>query len=105
MINFLYFLFIFIFLVIGRYHLYISFGCPWACRTLTVLKLKGLDHVITVNVVDWLLQKPPGWKFTEGKPGCTADTVNNFQFLSEVILSSDQGINSKVDEYFSYVFT
>ena len=46
--------------------------------------LKGLEEVISVDVVDWLLQKPPGWKFTEGKPGCTPDSVNNCKFLSEV---------------------
>lgn len=73
----------------GRYHLYVSFGCPWACRTLIVRKLKGLEHVITVDVVDWLLEKPQGWKFTEEKPGCTPDTVNKCQFLSEVYALSD----------------
>ena len=49
-------------------------------------KLKGLEHVITVDVVDWLLEKPQGWKFTEEKPGCTPDTVNKCQFLSEVLI-------------------
>ena len=47
-------------------------------------KLKGLEDVITVDVVDWLLEKPQGWKFTEEKDGCTPDSVNNCQFLSEV---------------------
>ncbi len=33
----------------GRYHLYVSLNCPWACRTLMVRKLKKLDDVISVE--------------------------------------------------------
>ena len=35
----------------GRYHLYVSYACPWASRCLAFLKLKGLDHVIGVSVI------------------------------------------------------
>ncbi|CAH7672790.1 glutathione S-transferase [Phakopsora pachyrhizi] len=35
----------------GRYHLYVSLACPWAHRTLIVLKLKGLQSIIGVSVV------------------------------------------------------
>ena len=49
-----------------RYHLYVSFACPWAHRTLIVRKLKGLEKVISVNVVHWLMEAK-GWTFdTEG---------------------------------------
>lgn len=34
----------------GRYHLYISYACPWACRCLSFLMLKGLDEAITFSV-------------------------------------------------------
>jgi hypothetical protein len=34
----------------GRYHLYVSYACPWASRCLAFLKLKGLDHAIDVMV-------------------------------------------------------
>jgi len=48
----------------NRYHLYISYACPWACRCLLVLKLKGLDHIIGVTTVDWFLQnRGNGWRF------------------------------------------
>lgn len=49
----------------NRYHLYVSLACPWAHRTLIVRKLKGLEKVISVNVVDWFLDKK-GWKFDPG---------------------------------------
>ncbi|KAJ0076321.1 hypothetical protein Patl1_33848 [Pistacia atlantica] len=34
----------------GRYHLYISYACPWACRCLAFLKIKGLKKAITFTV-------------------------------------------------------
>ncbi|CAN6326658.1 unnamed protein product [Urochloa humidicola] len=35
----------------GRYHLYVSYSCPWACRCLAYLKLKGLDRAIGFTVL------------------------------------------------------
>lgn len=75
-----------------RYHLYVSLGCPWAHRTLIVRKLKGLESVITVDVVDWLLGKE-GWKFTDQKPMTTLDTVNNCTFISQIYEMSDPSYN------------
>jgi putative glutathione S-transferase len=34
----------------GRYHLYASYGCPWAHRTLIYLALKKLTGVISVAI-------------------------------------------------------
>src|SRR5260370_42054092 len=36
----------------GRYHLYISGGCPWAQRTAIVRKLMGLQDVVSLSYVD-----------------------------------------------------
>src|SRR6187431_886907 len=36
----------------GRYHLYVSLACPWAHRTIIFRKLKGLEDVISMDVVE-----------------------------------------------------
>ena len=35
----------------GRYHLYVSYACPWAHRTLIFRVFKGLKDAISVSVV------------------------------------------------------
>ena len=47
----------------GRYHLYAAWGCPYANRTLIGRKIKGLEDVITLNVVHTLNTPPEGWIF------------------------------------------
>jgi putative glutathione S-transferase len=66
----------------GRYHLYVSYACPWAHRTLIFRKLKGLEGMIGVSVVHWLLGDE-GWTFTPG-PGVVPDDVNGAQRLYEL---------------------
>ena len=73
--------------VAGRYHLYISLACPWACRTLITLKLKGLDRIIDFTVVD-PVRDDRGWAFSDA-PDCGPDPVNHFKFLSEAYAASD----------------
>ncbi|KAI0479009.1 glutathione S-transferase [Xylariaceae sp. FL0804] len=46
----------------GRYHLYVSYACPWAHRTLIARKLKGLEDIISYSVVHWHLGEK-GWRF------------------------------------------
>lgn len=46
----------------GRYHLYVSYACPWACRTLIARKLKGLEDFISFSSVHWHLGEK-GWRF------------------------------------------
>ncbi|KAH7417955.1 putative glutathione S-transferase omega-like 2 [Cadophora sp. MPI-SDFR-AT-0126] len=46
----------------GRYHLYVSYACPWAHRTLIVRQLKGLQDIIPFTSVHWHMQAL-GWHF------------------------------------------
>lgn len=41
----------------GRYVLYVSYACPWACNCMAMLKLKGLEEVIDVCVTHPIWQK------------------------------------------------
>ena len=65
----------------GRYHLYVSWACPWAHRTIIVRKLKQLEGIIGLTAVD-PIRDERGWAFREG-PGHSPDPVNGFHFLSE----------------------
>jgi putative glutathione S-transferase len=47
----------------GRYHLYVSLACPWACRTVIVRTLKGLEAAVGMTVVD-PIRDERGWRFT-----------------------------------------
>ncbi|HET7307995.1 MAG TPA: glutathione S-transferase family protein [Gammaproteobacteria bacterium] len=66
----------------GRYHLYVSLACPWAHRGLIFRKLKGLESMIGLSIVDPFMGDD-GWFFSDG-PGCIPDTVNGFKFLREL---------------------
>ena len=65
----------------GRYHLYVSSACPWAHRIIIVRKLKRLEDVIGMTVVD-PLRDERGWAFRNG-PGYSKDPVNGFVYLSD----------------------
>ncbi len=67
----------------GRYHLYVSWACPWAHRTLIYRTLKGLEDAIGVTVVDPLMLAD-GWVVPAG-----ADPVNHAQFLWQVYAKAD----------------
>mgnify|MGYP000132537756 CR=1 FL=1 len=70
-----------------RYHLYVSLGCPWAHRTAIMWKLKGLEEVISLSIVDPVITED-GWAFSD-YPGCTPDTVNGAVYLREIYLKAD----------------
>ena len=78
----------------GRYHLYISLACPWAHRTLIMRSLKGLERLIGVSVVHWLMGED-GWTFDDG-PGVVPDTVNDARRLYEIYQQADPHCTSRV---------
>jgi putative glutathione S-transferase len=71
----------------GRYRLYVAYICPWACRTLIALRLKGLESAIDVCVVDPRLGDQ-GWQFT-GQRGSDLDTLNGATHLHELYTFAD----------------
>lgn len=67
----------------GRYHLYVALICPWASRVLAARKLKGLEDIISVSVVEPELDAE-GWRFADG-----ADPLNNARHLHEIYTTAD----------------
>jgi putative glutathione S-transferase len=74
----------------GRYHLYVSWACPWAHRTLIYRKLKGLEDAIGVTYVDPLMLEN-GWTIAEG-----ADPMNHARFLWQVYAKADPHYSGRV---------
>ncbi|CAI5701218.1 unnamed protein product [Peronospora effusa] len=92
----------------GRYHLYVSYSCPYACHALAARNLLGLEDVISLSVVHPVFQKTKpndanddhkGWAFVDpstsstmtafnGKTyptdGCIPDTVNHVKFVRDL---------------------
>src|SRR6266576_846362 len=85
-----------------RYHLYVSLACPWASRTIIFRKLKGLEQVIGMTIVDpirdergWAFRDPSG-KIPPGVPFESTDPINRFQFLSEAYKATDPDFDERV---------
>ena len=77
----------------GRYHLYVSYACPWAHRTLIVRRLKQLEPHIGVTVVD-PVRDDRGWAFRDG-PGHSRDAINGFEFLREAYLATNPNFRGR----------
>ncbi|SFK13430.1 glutathione S-transferase family protein [Celeribacter neptunius] len=79
----------------GRYHLYVSYACPWAHRTLIFRKLKGLEDHITTSVVhpDMLTD---GWTFADDFAGASGDTLMGKPFLRDVYTEADPKASGRV---------
>lgn len=78
----------------GRYHLYVSYACPWAHRTLIFRKLKKLEDLITVSVVDPLMLEN-GWEFHE-RDGATGDHLFGLDYLWQVYVKADPTFSGRV---------
>src|SRR6201987_3603442 len=78
----------------GRYHLYVSLACPYAHRTVIFRKLKELESVISMSIVDPVMGEE-GWEFGTG-PGTTPDTVNGKRRRGEIYLLADPRYSGRV---------
>jgi putative glutathione S-transferase len=76
----------------GRYHLYVSLACPYAHRTVIFRKIKDLESVISMSVVDPVMGDA-GWQFGSG---AVADTVNGKNTLGEIYLLADPRYTGRV---------
>lgn len=78
-----------------RYHLYVSYACPWAHRTLIFRTLKGLDDLIGVSVVhpDML---DDGWTFDTNFPGATGDKLYDLPFARDIYTKARPDIAGRV---------
>ena len=81
--------------VSGRYHLYVSYACPWAHRTLIFRALKGLEAHISISAVhpDMLSE---GWTFETDAHGATGDTLYELPFARDIYLKADPQISGRV---------
>ena len=78
----------------GRYHLYISWACPWAHRSAIVRELLGLTDVISLSAVD-PVRDGRGWAFRAGE-GYGLDPVNGFALLRDAYEATEPGYEGHV---------
>lgn len=78
----------------GRYHLYISWACPWAHRTAILRKLKGLEDAIALSVVAAEIDQN-SWEFSD-EPGAIPDTVNHTNYLWQLYLLAEPKYSGRV---------
>ncbi|QQA43193.1 glutathione S-transferase family protein [Pelagovum pacificum] len=79
----------------GRYHLYVSYACPWAHRALIFRQLKGLAPHIGVSVVHPdMLDK--GWSLSSDYPGATGDDLYGLDYLHQLYVKADPDVTARV---------
>lgn len=78
----------------GRYHLYVSYACPWAHRTILFRAFKNLEPHLSMSAVHpHMLQR--GWEFLPTHPHF-CDPVNYCRCLSEVYLLANPFYTGRV---------
>ncbi len=71
----------------GCYHLYVALGCPWAHRTMIVRVLKGLEDMVSMDVV-LPRRSAEGWVFA-APPGANIDSLLGSHALHEIYAAAD----------------
>lgn len=78
----------------NRYHLYVSLACPWAHRTMIYRKLKGLEDMISISVVNTFMGDK-GWTFKSGID-VIADPIFNATYLYEIYIAAQADYTGRV---------
>jgi putative glutathione S-transferase len=78
----------------NRYHLYVSLACPWAHRTIIYRKLKGLEGMISMSVVNAFMGDE-GWTFAPGE-GVVADPILNATNVHEIYTAAQANYTGRV---------
>lgn len=77
----------------GRYHLYVSYACPWAHRALIMRALKGLEDHVSVSVVHpEMLDR--GWELRRDFPGATGDHLYGKEYLYEIYVHAQDDVST-----------
>jgi glutathionyl-hydroquinone reductase len=77
----------------GRYHLFVSFNCPWAHRTIIMRKLKKLEDVVSMSLADQ--PKTEGWSYSQGIDDMQPGADGTFR-LHQVYRAADGDYTGKV---------
>lgn len=78
----------------NRYHLYVSLACPWAHRTIIYRKLKGLEGMISMSIVNAFMGDE-GWTFAPGE-GVVTDPILNAMNVHEIYTAAQADYTGRV---------
>lgn len=74
----------------GRYHLYVSLACPWAHRTLIFRKIKQLEDIISISIVQPKMLTN-GWEF-----GAEGESLYALNYMYQLYLKSAPDYQGRV---------
>jgi len=77
----------------NRYHLYVSDACPWAHRTVIFRKLKKLEQIIGLSVVEADMFDE-GWTFEE--QGKYSDELYGLRYMHEIYTRADKNFTGQI---------
>jgi glutathionyl-hydroquinone reductase len=78
----------------GRYHLYVSYACPWASRAVIFRKLKGLEEIIPYSVVSAKMADETGWTFS--LPDSSGDALMGKEHLWQLYTAAKPDYTGRV---------